>query len=221
MIKQEKKLLSAFVLTFAIFVVFTVLVVTVDVSPIGPQNSSVGFSHVNGFFRDLINQNSFWYTLTEGMGTVALLWVLLWALAGLLQWIGRKSLFKIDPSLLAFGLIVLVVLMCYAFFEVFVINYRPILGEEGLEASYPSSHTMLAVCVSSCSVNLVRCILSRGVVQKAALLICRVFIVLMPVGRMLSGVHWFTDIIGSLLLSAAIYLLFLFCESLFKRLSMK
>ena len=112
MIKQEKKLLSAFVLTFAIFVVFTVLVVTVDVSPIGPQNSSVGFSHVNGFFRDLINQNSFWYTLTEGMGTVALLWVLLWALAGLLQWIGRKSLFKIDPSVLAFGLIVLVVLMC-------------------------------------------------------------------------------------------------------------
>ena len=102
------------------------------------------------------------------------------------------------------ALIYIITALLYVLFEILVINYRPILEDGELEASYPSSHTMLAVSIFGSA-----CVYFAKKIENTALKtvltsMCVVFAALMPVGRMISGVHWFTDIIGGVLLGCAI-----------------
>ena len=96
------------------------------------------------------------------------------------------------------------VLLQYLFFEYFVVNYRPVLINGYLEASYPSSTTMLVMCVMPTAVmQLSRRMKSRKYAKAAARLIS-VFTVFMVIGRLVSGVHWATDIIGGAILSVGL-----------------
>ena len=74
--------------------------------------------------------------------------------------------------------------------------------EDTLEASYPSSHTMLAVCVMSTAICQLKWKMRDEHVSRIVQGVLAVLIVLTVAGRMISGVHWFTDIIGGVLLSA-------------------
>ncbi len=189
----------------AMFLVYTICVMALDVQPIGPQGTKVGMATVNGAFFTAFGQNPFWYALTEILGIVAILLGGFYALLFLLQWYKRKGIYKVDRHLWSFALLMVYVILAYAFFELFVVNVRPVMGEEGLEASYPSSHTMLVVAVLSFSFSRI-----RYYVKNSRLLItCRIaFLILMllvVVGRLFSGVHWLTDILGSLLLTNFLY----------------
>ena len=66
---------------------------------------------------------------------------------GLGQLLKGKSLLKVERSILALGVFYAVVMAAYLVFEVWVVNYRPVLIEGALEASYPSSTTLLVLCV--------------------------------------------------------------------------
>ncbi len=210
MISSNKNSRVPLVILALLFVAFTLLVMTVDVRPIGPEGSMVGFSSLNGAFRDAFKENLLLYEITEYLGIAAILVLAAWGASGLFQWIKRKHLLKVDPQLLAFGITVILVLICYVFFEIFVVNMRPILGEDGLEASYPSSHTMLALSVFSCSLSC----LKRYITKKPLRVFCCVLVLaamaLMIFGRLFCGVHWLTDIVGSVLLSAALYEVYLY-----------
>ena len=145
--KKNKKMLVVGASLLASFALWTVLVCFVDVQAIGPDGSSVGFSTLNGFMHELTGVNWFLYTITDWLGLVPIGVALGFAILGLAQLIKRKSLRKVDYSILALGGFYIVVMSVYILFEIVVINHRPTLINGYLEASYPSSTTMLVMCV--------------------------------------------------------------------------
>ncbi len=205
--KKRPEPVTGFIL-LAAFLLFTLLVKTVDVKPIGPQGSRVGFAALNQAMRDLIGKSGAWYTVTEFMGYAALGVVALLGLMGLIQLVQRKSLRKVDAAILVTGAYFVLVLAVYVLFDKVVINCRPMLEKDGsLEASYPSSHTVLALCVMGAAALLA----GRWLKGRALGLVrlgCVLFMAVMVIGRLLSGVHWFTDILGGILLSASLISLY-------------
>ncbi len=202
--KKNKKRLVLGVSLFVAFVLWTILVCFVDVRAIGPEGSSVGFAALNGFVHELTGVNWFLYTITDWLGIVPIAVALVFAILGLVQLIKRKSLWKVDHSILALGVFYIVVMAAYIFFEVVVINYRPTLIDGYLEASYPSSTTMLFMCVMPTAAMQLNARIKNTVLRRFAVIAIVVFTAFMVIGRLLSGMHWITDIIGGALLSAGL-----------------
>ena len=186
------------------FVLWTVLVSAVDVRAIGQNASSVGFATLNGYVHNLTGVNMFLYTITDWLGLVPIGVAFGFAVLGLVQWVGRKSLFKVDRSILALGGFYIIVLAMYIFFEIVVINYRPVLIDGYLEASYPSSTTLLVMCVMPTAMMQLHARIKSDVFRRCVLISIAAFTAFMVIGRLASGVHWLTDIIGGALVSAGL-----------------
>lgn len=207
--KSAKKYLVLFAILLGLFVLFTVLIACIDVRPIGPYGSSIGFAAVNQFVFCGIGVHLIWYYITDWIGVAAILIALGFAAVGLCQIIKRRSIRKVDSHLLMLGLFYILVIALYLFFEQVTINYRPVILNGGLETSYPSSHTMIVVCImGTASMQLSTLCPKRRVLRRVMNIVSGVFIAVTPVGRLISGVHWFTDIVGGLLLSAALIALY-------------
>ena len=193
----------------ALFLIFTVIVSFVDVQPIGPMESSVGLATVNGAVFRWLGVHPIWETVTDGLGLIAILSAVCFAALGLVQWIRRRSPWRVDGELWALGAFYVLVMAAYAVFEVVVINQRPILVEGALEASYPSSHTMLVLCLTMGGMIELHALLKK---KKPLLLTLDILSVIMMattvVGRLASGVHWLTDIVAGVLLSMALAALY-------------
>lgn len=198
--KDKLRELSGAIGLLAAFTLWTALVSFVDVQPVGPRASDVGFATINGFFHTLTGVHMTLYHITDWLGLVSVAFGFGFAILGLVQWIHRKHILKVDRSILILGAYYLVVLAAYLLFEEIVVNYRPVLIDGYLEASYPSSTTLLVLCVMLTSVmqlnTRIRNAFLRNLVSKSIML----FVVLMVVGRLVSGVHWLTDIVGGILL---------------------
>ena len=188
----------------AAFAVWTAGVLTVDVQPIGPRGSAVGFATVNGFVHRLTGVHMGLYTLTDWLGLVPLGVVLGFGILGLCQWVKRKHILKVDRSILTLGIFYIAVMAAFLFFEHWVVNYRPVLIGGVLEASYPSSTTMLTLTVMPTAGLQLR---SRTR-NKLLLIVIAAFTAFMVIARLLSGVHWLTDIIGGILLSGSLVSLY-------------
>ena len=182
------------------FLLWTAGVCLVDVRPIGPMGSAVGFAGLNGWFHSLTGVHWWLYDLTDLLGLASLGICGIFGLQGLCQWIKRKSIRRVDGELLALGGFYLTVLAVFFLFELLEVNYRPVLIQGRLEASYPSSTTMLALCVLPTAMLRLR---SRWV--RFLLAALTAFLV---IGRLLCGVHWVSDIIGGALLSAGLVTLY-------------
>ena len=139
--KKEKIMLPG-VLTI-ISIIYTLLVKNIDVRSIGPKNSEVGFASLNDGFRNFIGHNMTIYKISEIAGYLLLLLVVMYGILGLRQLIKRKNIKKVDKEILILGGLYVAMLIVYVFFEKCIINYRPVLIDKVLEASYPSSHTIL------------------------------------------------------------------------------
>ena len=202
--KKNKKRLVLGASLVAAFVLWTLLVRFVDVRAIGPQGSSVGFSALNQFVHELTGVNRLLYTITDWLGLVPIVIVLVFAGLGFVQLITRKSLLKVDRSILALGVFYVVVFAVFLFFEVAVINYRPALIDGRLEASYPSSTTMLVMCVMPTAAMQLRERVKRRKLGKIIAISIAAFTAFMVLGRILSGVQWITDIIGGALFSTGL-----------------
>ena len=201
--KKLKFLISAG-LTFFAFIVFTAIVKMVDVQAVGPMGSQIGLATINLAVFNAVGVSDLWYKLTGIIGYFALLLAGCFAVICVIQLIKGKGLKKVDKNLLWLCVLYAVVLAFYALFEVVIINYRPIIIEGELEASYPSSHTMLSLIIFLSAIPLVKGhIKSKGVYLTVAVVFA-VLAVIMPVGRLLSGVHWLTDIVGSIILSISL-----------------
>ena len=190
------------------FILWTAALFHVDVQPIGPQGSSVGFAAMNGLVHRLTGVNMTLYTITDWLGLVPVFICMGFAVLGLVQWIGRKSIRRVDGSILVLGGFYLLVIFCYLFFEDFVVNRRPVLISGVLEASYPSSTTLLVLCVIPTTLMQLRGRVRRQGLFCTLSALLTAFLAFMVVGRLLSGVHWFSDIIGGVLLSAALVTLY-------------
>ena len=198
---------------FLLFVIWTALVSTVDVQPIGPDGSIVGFATLNGYFHSFTGANLWLYDLTDLLSIIPLLFVCGFGCLGLFQLIKGRKITSVDFSIIALGGFYIAVFVSFLFFEVFVINYRPILIEGVLEASYPSSTTMLVMTIMPTAIMQLRTRIKNKTLSKLATVIMIAFPAFMVVGRIISGVHWITDIIGGALLSASLVMLYRFvCE---------
>ena len=212
--KKTKKALVWGANLITAFVLWTVLVCFVDVQAIGPEGSSVGFATLNGFVHNLTGVNMSLYVITDWLGLVPIGTAFGFAVLGLVQWIERKSLLKVDRSILALGGFYIIVMAVYVLFEMVVINYRPTLIDGYLEASYPSSTTMLVMCVMPTAMMQLRARIKNDVFRRCVMLAISVFIAFMVIGRLVSGVHWITDIIGGALFSTGIVLVYFVISSI-------
>ena len=206
--KKNRKNFCIAICTLVAFGLWTAVISFVDVQTIGPQESSVGFATINRFFHNLTGVHMFLYVITDWLGLVPLGFVMGFALLGLIQWIRRKHLLKVDYNIFALGGFYIVVMAAYVVFEVFIVNYRPVLIDGILEASYPSSTTMLVMCVMPTAIMQFDTRIKNNVLKRCVTSAITAFIVLMVMGRLVSGVHWLTDIIGGALLSTGLVLMY-------------
>ena len=208
-VKREKqKRLSKAAGCLAVFVLWTAVVTVVDVQAIGPMGSSVGLATINGFVHRLTGVHTALYVMTDWLSLIPAFFMLGFACLGLAQWIRRKSIALVDRSILALGGFYVLVLAAYVLFEVLVINYRPVLIEGALEASYPSSTTMLVLCVMPTAMMQMKVRIKSVPLRRCVVWMMAVYTAGMVVFRLLSGVHWLSDIIGGIGLSAGLVSLY-------------
>ena len=193
----------------AAFALWTTAISLIDVQPIGPQGSTVGFATLNVFVHNLTGVHMTLYSITDWLGLVPVVFGFGFAMLGLVQWVKRKSILKVDHSILILGGFYIVTLAVYLFFESYVINYRPVLIEGYLEASYPSSTTLLVLCVMPTAMMQLRDRIKQPMLRKCVSIVITAFIAFMVIGRLVSGVHWLTDIIGGILLSAGLVMIYI------------
>ena len=192
------------------FMLWTVALHFIDIRPIGPENSEVGLAALNEFFHNLIGVNMTLYTVTDWLGLVPIAVGAGFAMLGLSQWITRRSLCKVDYSIFVLGGFYVAVMAVYALFEVYAVNYRPVLINGCLEVSYPSSTTMLVMCVMPTTLMQFNQRIKSSSLRKTLSFVTIAFTLFMVIGRLISGVHWLSDIIGGALVSAGLVLMYLF-----------
>ncbi len=202
--KRIRKSFVASMCLLTAFVLWTVAICFVDVRAIGPQSSSVGFGGINGFVHNLTGVHWGLYNITDWLGLVPIFVCMGFGILGLVQWIKRKSIRKVDYDIFVLGGFYIVTIAAYLFFESVVINYRPELINGYLEASYPSSTTLLVMCVMPTAVMQFNSRIKNKVLRNIIAVAIIAFIAFMVIGRLVSGVHWFTDIVGGALLSAGL-----------------
>lgn len=206
--KRIRKSFIASMCLLVAFVLWTVAVCFVDVRTIGPQGSTVGFAGINGFVHNLTGVHLSLYNITDWLGFVPIFVCMDFGILGLVQWIKRKSICKVDHDILILGGFYIITIAAYLLFESVVINYRPVLINGYLEASYPSSTTMLVMCVMPTAIMQFNSRIRNKVLRNIVAITIIAFIAFMVIGRLISGVHWFTDIIGGALLSAGLVMLY-------------
>lgn len=207
---QNKKKHTLFIggTLFLSFILFTLLVIKVDVQAIGPHHSTVGLATLNNAIFNFFKVNLIWYHITDWLGLSAVVIALGFSILGLLQCLKRRSVYKVDSDIILLGVVYIITILFYVFFEKHIINYRPIVLDGILEPSYPSSHTILVIIIMRTAVTQLQKRVRSLFVQRLAIAVCFIIIFLTIIGRLVSGVHWFSDIMGGILLSSSLCILY-------------
>lgn len=205
---KEKKLYSVGLILIAVFVFWTILILTVDVQPVGVNGTVVGFATLNCSFHNMTGVNMTIYHITDWLGLVPLFCCMIYGAVGFVQLLQRKSLLKVDIDILMLGVYYVIVIFGYLIFEMIPINYRPILIDGRMEVSYPSSTTLLVLSVMPTVIFQVDRRIKNRVVRRIITPSTILFSLFMLIGRTIAGVHWLTDIIGSVFLSVGLFLIY-------------
>ena len=208
--ENRKKELLAGIVLLAAFALWTVLIRNIDVQNAGPNGTEIGFATFNVWFHRLTGVHMLLYTITDWLGLVPIIICMCFGVLGLVQLIKRRSLLMVDLDIMLLGAYYVLVILCYLLFEMVPINYRPILIDGNLEASYPSSTTLLVLSVMPSLKYQIDKRIANPVTRKAIAAFVIVFSAFMVVGRLIAGVHWITDIIGSVFLSSGLFMIYRF-----------
>ena len=206
--EKGKRLLWIGCIFSAGFAIWTLLIQRVDVQPLGVNGTNIGFATINCWFHRLTGVHMVIYTITDWLGLIPIFICMIFGGIGCIQLLKRKSLLKVDYDIIFLGLYYILVIFSYLIFEMIPINYRPILIEGFMEASYPSSTTLLVLCVMPTLIEQVNHRLENEIVKKVIKVLVICFSAFMVFGRMISGVHWLTDIVGSIMLSVGMFCIY-------------
>lgn len=206
--KNEKNTLITGTIMLILFAVWTVLIQTVDVQAVGQNGTDIGFAGLNVWFHKMTGVHMWVYTVTDWLGLVPIFICMIFGVVGLVQLIKRRSLLKIDKDIILLGIYYILVIFGYLIFEMIPVNYRPILIEGRMEASYPSSTTLIVMSVMPTLAFQVHRRIRNTKVRYGIYAFTVLFTAFMVVGRTVAGVHWLTDIAGSVMLSSGLYLIY-------------
>lgn len=206
--EKGKGLLRMGVMFIVGFVIWTFLVLKVDVQPLGVNGTNIGFATINCWFHQLTGVHMEIYTITDWLGLVPIILCMLFGGIGCVQLIKRRSLLKVDYDIIFLGIYYIIVIVGYLIFEMVPINYRPILIEGGMEASYPSSTSLLVLCVMPTLIEQVNRRVEKKMIKKIVNVLTICFSAFVVLGRLISGVHWLTDIVGSIMLSVGLFCIY-------------
>lgn len=190
------------------FAAWTWILLAIDTASIGPMGSAVGLSTLNQVFHDFTGVHMELYRITDLLSIIPIGIVIFFGTLGLTQWFRRKKIMLVDFDILVLGGFYAAVAALFLFFEIFVVNYRPVLIDDILEASYPSSTTMLVMCVMPTAMMQANWRVKNSVVKNTLVCLMGCFTIFMVLARMISGVHWLTDILGGAFLSAGLVILY-------------
>ena len=202
-----KRILFSGILLITVFAIWTLAVLTVDVKPSGVNGTNIGFAALNGWFHEFTGVHMNLYIITDWLGLVPIAACLMLGIVGLMQWVKRKSLWKVDYDIIL-GIYYIVVISEYLLFEMIPINYRPVLINGLMEVSYPSSTTLLVLSVMPTCIFQANRRIKNTSARKMLNILIGAFSIFMVVGRLVSGVHWLTDIIGAILLSVGSFCIY-------------
>ena len=200
-----KRILLSGMLLVTSFAIWTLAVLTVNVKPSGVNGTNIGFAALNGWFHEFTGVHMNLYIITDWLGLVPVFVCFWFGGLGLLQWMQRKRLGKVDFDILLLGIYYVIVIFAYLVFEMIPINYRPTLIDGRLEASYPSSTTLLVLSVMPTLIFQAQRRCQNTAFKKVITIVTTVFSLFMVMGRLVSGVHWLTDIVGSVFLSGGLF----------------
>ena len=204
--KENGKRFLGFGIAFVVvFAIWTTLIQIIDVQPFGVNGTDIGFATVNSRFHKLTGVHMTVYVLTDWLGLVPVFVCILFGCIGFMQLVKRRSLVEVDYDILLLGIYYIVVIAGYLIFEVIPINYRPILIEGRMEASYPSSTTLLVLSVMPTLFFQAKRRGENEASKRVIGVVSAIFMLFMVVGRLICGVHWLTDIVGSVLLSVGLF----------------
>ena len=206
--QNKKKHLWTGIWFLLAFLLWTALIRCVDVQAAGPNGTKVGFAAFNLWFHKLTGVHMTIYTITDWLGLVPIAVCLGFGVVGVFQLIRRRSLLRVDPDIVLLGLYYILVILGYLVFEMIPINYRPVLIKGVLEASYPSSTTLLVLSVMPTMLFQIDRRTNKPLVRNVTGIFVIAFSAFMVIGRLIAGVHWATDIIGAVFLSAGLFLLY-------------
>jgi undecaprenyl-diphosphatase len=199
------------------FAIWTMIITTFDIKHVGVEGTKIGLATVNLWFHSLTGVNLTLYNITDWLGLVPIMVCFLFAVIGIIQLITRKNIFKVDADILLLGAHYFVVILAYLIFEMLPINYRPVLINGVMEASYPSSTTLLVLSVMPTVIFQTEKRIKNNKAKKIIKLLTGIFSAFMVMGRLVSGVHWLTDIVGSILISAGLFYCYKSASILCKR----
>jgi len=206
--KESKKYLISSIILVLIAIIFTVLVKVIDKGAIGPNDTVVGFQAINDYIKNMFPFNNTLYKITKYAGFIPLIFGLYYAFIGFMQLVKKKSLKKVDSKIYLIAGFYIVVLILYVLFDKIAINYRPVIIDNELEPSYPSTHVLLAMCFCLSSVIISKYYMKKDTIRKIVNIATWILMLFIVVGRMMCGCHWFTDIIGGVLISLALLNIF-------------
>lgn len=210
MVKSQKRDLLTGTGLLIGFVLWTILIQNIDVQAAGPDGTRIGFAGFNVWFHQMTGVHMLIYTITDWLGLVPVCVCLGFGAAGIIQSIRRRSLLKVDRDIILLGVYYVLVIMMYLVFEMVPVNYRPIRIDGVLEASYPSSTTLLVLSVMPTLKYQIDRRSENRSIRKMTSVFVILFSVFMVIGRLIAGVHWVTDIVGAVLLSAGLFMIYRF-----------
>lgn len=209
MMKEKgRRLLIIGCIFIVTFTIWTMMIQIVDVKSIGTKGTDIGFSTINIWFHKLTGVHMALYTVTDWLGLVPIFVCMIFGVIGLSQLLKKKNLMKVDRDIIFLGIYYIVVIFGYFIFEMIPINYRPILIDGALEVSYPSSTTLLVLCVMPTLIEQTSRRIKKVNTKRNIRVLTIVFSSFMVLGRLVSGVHWLTDIIGAIMLSKGLFCIY-------------
>lgn len=182
-----------------LFLLLIVFLLTVDVGYAVPH-APVGLSTVNGFVFEAIGENPEWEMVSFVLLIISVLLMCAQGLCIFIKMIRTRKLWE----MVAVGHAWLLALVFYILFEFCIVNYRPILEDGELAASFPSSHTLIAVVLFGVMAVWFAYLLPRSVKKYVIIALLGAAAFVSALARLMVGVHWLTDVLGGMLLGGVI-----------------
>lgn len=203
-----KKNIVMGVILIAFFIIYTILIQIIDVKPLGLNGTDIGFYTINSWFHNLCGFNFTLYTVTDWAGLIPLFVMIAFAFLGLFQFIKRKDIKKVDLDIIILGAYYIAIIIIYFIFEIVTINFRPVLINGFIESSYPSSTTLLVLGIMPTLTELIgrRCKFKK--IKIATIIFIITFSLGCVICRLVSGVHWLTDIVGSVIIASGLFCIY-------------